>query len=461
MNKHHSLKSKPSLRKTLLRQGITVVSGLGMLTGSLGFNGAIASTETLVIPENPTPTVKPEPASPLPTKVPKASPYVPPTAASSPKPVQTSTSNKPNQPKVSPKPSVSQTRETAKPQVKLSAPKILDPQTSKNEPPQTLKQALTQPKNIQLSPSVSTTGGQNSYIDTKSYGNPNPTITRPNKVVLTERSTGCQTIAQNGQLSGGNCGTIAPQKPVAQQPKVQAPRQLASRRVTLASRQTQGTTKVAQTVSSSPQVQPLRLKRRPISSEQVVSLEPIQRQGLSIALEPLPRYNRAASMYGATAPQAGKTDLIFPLPVVATMTSAFGWRTHPISGTRRMHNGTDFGAPLGTPVLAAYAGEVSHADWSGGYGLMVVLRHLEGTQESRYAHLSDIFVQPGEWVEQGTVIGRLGSTGYSTGPHLHFEWRHLTEQGWVAVDAGLHLEYAMNNLMRAMQLAQASESPEG
>ncbi len=460
MNKNHTLKSKPLLRKTLLKQGISLVSGLSILTGGIGFNGAIASTETLVIPENPTPTVKPEPASPPPTKVPKASPSVSPTASSNPKPLQRSTSNKPNQPKVSPKPSVSETREASKPKVKLSAPKILDPQTSKNEPPQTLKQAITQPQNIQLSPSVTTAGGQNSYIDTKSYGNSNPTVTRPDRVVLTERSTGCQTIAQNGQLSGGNCGSIAPQKPVAQKPKVQVPRQLASRRVTLASRPTQGTTQVAQTVSSPPQVEPLRLKRRPISSEQVVNLQPIKRQGLSIALEPLPRYNRAASMYGSNVPQQSKTDLIFPLPVVATMTSAFGWRTHPISGTQRMHNGTDFGAPLGTPVLAAYGGEVSHADWAGGYGLMVVLRHLEGTQESRYAHLSDIYVQPGEWVEQGTVIGRLGSTGYSTGPHLHFEWRHLTEQGWVAVDAGLHLEYAMDNLMRAMQLAQVSETPE-
>ena len=91
---------------------------------------------------------------------------------------------------------------------------------------------------------------------------------------------------------------------------------------------------------------------------------------------------------------------------------------------------------------------------------MVTLRHLEGTQESRYAHLSDIYVEPGEWVEQGTVIGRLGSTGYSTGPHLHFEWRHLTDKGWVAVDAGLHLEYAMDNLIRSMQYAQASENPD-
>ena len=121
-----------------------------------------------------------------------------------------------------------------------------------------------------------------------------------------------------------------------------------------------------------------------------------------------------------------------------------------------MHSGTDLGAPLGTPVLAAYRGEVAIADWLRGYGLTVTLRHEEGTQESRYAHLSEIFVQPGELIEQGTVIGLVGSTGNSTGPHLHFEWRHLTNSGWVAVDAGVHLEYAMENLIRSMQLAEAS-----
>ncbi|MGK7955378.1 MAG: peptidoglycan DD-metalloendopeptidase family protein [Crocosphaera sp.] len=454
MNKHNPLKSNSLLRNTLLKQGISLVSGLGILTSGVAFNGAMASTETLVIPDSPTSTFKPQPPSPNPVTVPKPSPNLSPAPSSNTKPVLGRTSNKPNQPKVSPKPSVSQTRGTAKPKVKLSAPKVLDPKTSKTNPPQTLKQALTQPQTIQLSPSV-TAGGKHSYIDTKSYGQPSPTVTKPNKVVLTERSTGCQTVAQGGQLSRGNCGPVA-----AQTPKVQPPRQLPSRRVTLASRQTQTTTPVARPVRSTRKVQPLRSKRRPLSSEQVVALQPIQRQGLSIALEPLPRYNRAASMYASTVPQARNTDLVFPLPIVATMTSAFGWRIHPIAGTRRMHNGTDFGAPLGTPVLAAYAGEVSHADWSGGYGLMVTLRHLEGTQESRYAHLSDIYVQPGEWVEQGTVIGRLGNTGYSTGPHLHFEWRHLTEQGWVAVDAGLHLEYAMDNLIRAMQYAQASQNPE-
>ncbi|NJL84197.1 MAG: M23 family metallopeptidase [Chloroflexaceae bacterium] len=120
-----------------------------------------------------------------------------------------------------------------------------------------------------------------------------------------------------------------------------------------------------------------------------------------------------------------------------------------------MHFGTDLAAPLGTPVLAAYPGAVAVANTLEGYGLTIILRHESGTQESRYAHLSQVFVETGDWVEQGAIIGAVGSSGYSTGPHLHFEWRHLTQSGWVAVDAGLHLEYALENLMRSVQQAQA------
>jgi murein DD-endopeptidase MepM/ murein hydrolase activator NlpD len=194
----------------------------------------------------------------------------------------------------------------------------------------------------------------------------------------------------------------------------------------------------------------------------VVSLQPIERQGLNITLEPVAPYNRATSLYSqAIAPIAQRaTDLLYPLPILGEFTSAFGWRQHPIAQTRRFHQGTDIAAPMGTPVLAAYQGQVESADWAGGYGLMVVLRHLEGTQESRYAHLAEIFVQPGQWVEKGEIIGRVGSTGASTGPHLHFEWRHQTNEGWVAVDAGLHLESALENLIRSMEYAQQSEKPE-
>ncbi|MCA1991679.1 MAG: M23 family metallopeptidase [Coleofasciculus sp. S288] len=147
---------------------------------------------------------------------------------------------------------------------------------------------------------------------------------------------------------------------------------------------------------------------------------------------------------------------MFPLTIPASITSLFGWRLHPITGEYRFHAGTDLGAPQGTPVVAAASGQVATADYVGGYGLTVVLEHEEGTQASLYAHLSEIFVQPGDVVEQGSVIGRVGSTGNSTGPHLHFEWRHLTADGWVAVDAKAHLEYSLAQLVNALQFAQAT-----
>jgi murein DD-endopeptidase MepM/ murein hydrolase activator NlpD len=182
-------------------------------------------------------------------------------------------------------------------------------------------------------------------------------------------------------------------------------------------------------------------------------------RGIEIALAPLPEYTRATGLYAAQGQPGQGTDLVFPVAGVNPITSAFGWRIHPISGQGRMHNGTDIGAPLGTPVLAAYDGVVSAAQWSGGYGLMVTLQHLDGTQESRYAHLSEVFVESGQEVARGEVIGRVGSTGFSTGPHLHFEWRHLTNDGWVAVDAGPHLQSALANLMEAQKYAQTQAVP--
>lgn len=169
-----------------------------------------------------------------------------------------------------------------------------------------------------------------------------------------------------------------------------------------------------------------------------------------------PVYNRSTRVIKNYTPV--NTSLIFPLSIPAPITSAFGFRVHPISGSSRFHAGTDIGAPYGTPVLAAYEGRVDNAGGLGGYGLAVTIRHENSTQESLYGHLSEIYVQPGQWVAQGTVIGLVGSTGYSTGPHLHFEWRHLTPSGWVAVDAGDHLQMAMSALIKSMEVASASTS---
>lgn len=155
----------------------------------------------------------------------------------------------------------------------------------------------------------------------------------------------------------------------------------------------------------------------------------------------------------------GNIRLIFPLSIPAPISSLFGWRMHPITGDPRFHSGTDLAAPIGTPVLAAYAGQVALADFLGGYGLTVAIDHTQGTQQTLYAHLSEIFVKSGDAVQQGDVIGRVGSTGNSTGPHLHFEFRQLTPEGWVALDAGAQLEYALAQLVNSIAVAQAPSVP--
>lgn len=149
----------------------------------------------------------------------------------------------------------------------------------------------------------------------------------------------------------------------------------------------------------------------------------------------------------------GNLSLLFPLSIPAPITSAFGWRVHPISGDRRFHAGTDIGAAMGTPVLAAFGGRVAIADFLGGYGLTILLEHNNGTQQTLYGHLSEVFVKPGEVIKQGAVIGRVGSTGNSTGPHLHFEVRQRNPEGWVVMDGGAQLEYSLAQLMQGMQMA--------
>ncbi|MGK7905577.1 MAG: peptidoglycan DD-metalloendopeptidase family protein [Hormoscilla sp.] len=162
-------------------------------------------------------------------------------------------------------------------------------------------------------------------------------------------------------------------------------------------------------------------------------------------------------------PDNGNNSIIFPLSIPSPITSLFGWRTHPIFGTEQFHHGTDIGAPTGTPVLAALAGKVAIADALKGYGLSVVLEHARSekpTQQTLYAHLSEIFVQPGEEVKQGSIIGSVGSSGYSTGPHLHFELRELTSEGWVTLDPGAQLEYALAQLVKNWETAAVAPEAE-
>lgn len=106
----------------------------------------------------------------------------------------------------------------------------------------------------------------------------------------------------------------------------------------------------------------------------------------------------------------------------AAVTSNFGYRNHPISGGRKMHGGIDLSAPEGTPVYATAMGVVTGAGWYGGYGLLIQLEHADQFQ-TRYGHLSRLAVSAGQIVEPGELIGYVGSTGRSTGPHLHYEVR--------------------------------------
>ncbi len=111
------------------------------------------------------------------------------------------------------------------------------------------------------------------------------------------------------------------------------------------------------------------------------------------------------------------------MPTDGRIGSGFGPRLHPIFGSVRKHTGVDIGAASGDPIWAAKDGRVIFAGTKGGYGNAVVLIHGDGQVSTLYAHMSKILVAVGDVVDQGEVIGKIGSTGNSTGPHLHFEVR--------------------------------------
>lgn len=283
--------------------------------------------------------------------------------------------------------------------------------------------------------SIAATDYSNAYIDPTRYNiGATSSYEAPSRVVLSERSTGCRAVLRQGQgVSGSLCNTRRVAVRGIQSintirlPRPQSPRWISSRAVAVTG------------------VLPVRVGPLSVGKSDRVGKTPFQGR---IA------YNGTPTGQLANA----NTGLMFPLTVPSAITSVFGWRIHPITNNQSVHTGTDLGAPLGTPVVAADAGNVALADFLGGYGLTVVLDHKKFTQQTLYAHLSEVFVQPGEWVKQGTVIGRVGSTGNSTGPHLHFETRQLTPEGWVATDSGAELEYALAQLVNTLRTAEIANN---
>ena len=114
--------------------------------------------------------------------------------------------------------------------------------------------------------------------------------------------------------------------------------------------------------------------------------------------------------------------MLWPVPGYTRITSQYGMRTHPITGIYKLHTGVDIGAPMGANFIAAADGTVIKAGYNNAYGNMVIIDHGGGIQ-TLYAHGSEILVQLGQTVKQGEAILKVGSTGYSTGPHAHFEVR--------------------------------------
>lgn len=104
------------------------------------------------------------------------------------------------------------------------------------------------------------------------------------------------------------------------------------------------------------------------------------------------------------------------------MASGYGYRRDPVYGTTKFHEGMDFSSPIGTPVYATGDGTVTHASWQSQYGNLIEINHGYN-YTTRYAHLSEILVKPGQNVKRGDLIGKVGNTGKSTGPHLHYEVR--------------------------------------
>lgn len=165
------------------------------------------------------------------------------------------------------------------------------------------------------------------------------------------------------------------------------------------------------------------------------------------------------SQEGQALPELTLGIFLPPLETVR-VASPFGPRLHPIFGTVRMHNGLDLDAAAGTPIRAAEDGEVVVADWQNGYGFTVVIDHGNGLA-TLYAHQPSIIVAKGDQVEMGDVIGLVGSTGWSTGPHLHWEVRVFGNPTDPVPFLGGEELLAQRRAEEALEEDEAGDDPEG
>ena len=161
--------------------------------------------------------------------------------------------------------------------------------------------------------------------------------------------------------------------------------------------------------------------------------------------------------------------LASPVPY-SRRTSGFGTRFHPILQTQRAHTGVDYAAPTGTPVMSVADGVVTESSYQGAYGNMVVIQH-NARQSTVYAHLSRMQVKRGQTIKQGDIIGAVGSTGLSTGPHLHFEFRiggrhvdplTLAQQGSAEpISAAMRPQFNQRAQVARSQLMAAAQMRQG
>ncbi len=343
----------------------------------------------------------------------------------------------------------------------IAPPETLAPETS--APKVTITPSPEVPQvEIEIAPQAQATPAP-TYVDPNL---PAGDYSAPTEVQITERSSGCEAQLKWGQslassFCGGGTGTavVAPTERGTAAIVPPAP----------ANANTSGILATplppAESVSVSSQSAPQAPQQYAAQYAEPVAQAPLRLGPISISSAGISLSSSIKPYFPGKLIQLPnlanlpKLNITFPVAIPAPITSLFGWRVHPITGAQRMHTGTDIGAPMGTPVLAALSGKVILAGDMGGYGLAVAIEHDNGVRQTLYGHMSELFVKPGELVNQGTVIGRVGSTGASTGPHLHFELRQMTTDGtWVAQDAGNQLELSLSGLVQSLQVAQKPQA---